>query len=337
MKVAVFSTKAYDRRFLDAANAGGKHNLDYFEERLNAHTAPLAAGSEAACLFVNDQADAASLEALAEGGCRLLALRSAGFNHVDLPRAGELGMTVLRVPSYSPHSVAEHALALIMCLNRKIHRAYNRAREGNFSLEGLMGRDIHGSVAGIIGTGKIGRILGKTLTGMGCRVLGYDVHPNEEFERDGGRYAGLEEVLGASDIVSLHCPLTPETHYLINDQSIERMKWGVMLINTSRGGLVDTMAILKGLKAGKIGSVGLDVYEQEEDLFFENLSETIIQDDLFQRMLTFPNVLITGHQAFFTENAMEAIARTTVGNLTAFERGEKLENEVSAERVRGGK
>ncbi len=335
MRVAVFSAKAYDRRFLDAANAGHGHELEYFEERLNFHTAPLAGGYEAACLFVNDQADAASLEALAAGGCRLLALRSAGFNHVDLARAGELWLSVARVPSYSPHSVAEHALALVMCLNRKIHRAYNRAREGNFSLEGLMGRDINGSVAGIIGTGKIGRVLGKILVGMGCRVLGHDLHPHAEFDQIGGLYMGLDELLAKSDIVSLHCPLTPQTHYLINAHSIKRMKRGVMLINTSRGALVDTMAVVEGLKSGQIGALGLDVYEQEEDLFFENLSETIIQYDVFQRLLTFPNVVTTGHQAFFTENAMAAIAETTIANLSAFERGGSLENEVSAERVRG--
>lgn len=328
MKVAVYSAKSYDRQFLDEANTSAGHDLDYFEERLNAHTAPLAAGKDAVCLFVNDLADAQVVDQLADLGVRLLALRSAGFNHVDLNRAAERGLAVVRVPAYSPYAVAEHALALLMSLNRRIHRAYNRAREGNFSLEGLLGRDIHGSTAGLIGTGKIGLIFARILAGLGCRLIAHDPHPNPEFEAIGGRYVDLDTLLRESDIVSLHSPLTPETHHLIDDDAVDRMKPGVILINTSRGGLVDTKAVIHGLKTHRIGALGLDVYEQEENLFFENLSETIIQDDVFQRLLTFPNVLITGHQAFFTADAMRSIAGTTIANIKAFERGQPLENEV---------
>jgi D-lactate dehydrogenase len=333
VRVTIYSTKPYDRRFLGAANHAGDHELAYLEERLNSRTALLQAGAPAACVFVNDQCDAAALDALAYNGCTLLALRSAGFNHVDLRRAAELGLKVVRVPAYSPYAVAEHALAMILALDRKIHRAYNRVREGNFALEGLLGFDLHGKTAGIIGTGKIGQILGRTLAAIGCRVLGYDPFPADAFKQF-GRYAPLEELLQQSDVISLHCPLTPQTHHLVNAAAIGKMKPGVMLINTSRGGLIDTQAVIAGLKNRKIGYLGLDVYEQEEDLFFENLSEEIIQDDDFQRLLTFPNVLITGHQAYFTDAALKNIAETTIANLTAFERGEPLANEVTAERIK---
>jgi D-lactate dehydrogenase len=329
MKTAVFSTRTYDRRFLDAANAEGRHTLHYLEPRLNRETAALAAGCEAVCLFINDEAGAEVLPILAEGGIRWIVLRSAGFNHVDLKEAARLGIRVARVPAYSPHAVAEHALALIMTLNRKTHRAYNRVRDGNFALEGLLGFDVHGTTAGIIGTGKIGCLLGGILAAMGCRVLGFDVAPSDGFRAAGGAYTELEDLLRQADIVSLHCPLTPDTHHLINERTVAMMKPGVMLINTSRGGLVDTRAVMDGLKSERIGYLGLDVYEQEADVFYENLSETVIQDDVLQRLLTFPNVLLTSHQAFFTDTALQNIAETTVKNLNAFAMGGASENEVS--------
>jgi D-lactate dehydrogenase len=332
MKVTVFSTKPYDRRFLQAANADARHELCFFEERLSRHTVVLQDEAPAVCIFVNDQCDAEVLAMLAERGCRLVALRCAGFNNVDLKAAEALGIKVARVPAYSPYAVAEHALAMILALNRKIHRAYNRVREGNFALDGLLGFDLHGKTVGILGTGKIGAILAGTLKAMGCRVLGYDPFPGPSFEAI-GRYVALQELLAESDVISLHCPLTPKTHHVINAAAIAQMKPGVMLINTSRGGLIDTQAVIRGLKERQIGYLGLDVYEQEADLFFENLSETIIQDDYFQRLLTFPNVLITGHQAYFTETALQNIADATLGNVTSFERGERLANEVAAQAV----
>jgi D-lactate dehydrogenase len=329
MKVAVFSTKSYDRTFLEAANVDRTHDLVFFEPRLNLETSVLAAGFPAACVFVNDCLDAKTLGAIAEKGIRLLALRSAGFNHVDLAAARDLDLTLLRVPAYSPYAVAEHAVAMILSLNRKIHRAYNRVREGNFALDGLLGFDLHGKTVGIVGTGKIGAITAKILHGFGCRLLGYDVSQNPDCQALGMEYVSLRELFGASDIVSLHCPLLPETYHLINAEAIEQMKPGVMLINTSRGQLINTKAVTKGLKSGKIGYLGLDVYEQETDLFFEDLSNQVIQDDVFQRLLTFPNVLIIGHQAFFTEEALKNIAETTIANITDFEQGRPCPNKIS--------
>jgi D-lactate dehydrogenase len=334
MRVTVFSAKPYDRRFLGAASENHRDiELVFLEDRLNPRTAVLAEGSEAACLFVNDVGDAATIDVLARQGCRLLALRCAGFNNVDLKHAQAKGIVVARVPAYSPYAVAEHALALMLCLNRKVHRAYNRVREGNFALDGLLGFDMHGCTVGIVGVGKIGAILGHLLSAFGCRLLGYDRQPNETFLRAGGQFVSVETLLAECDIVSLHCPLTPETHRLIDAGAIARMKPGAMLINTSRGGLIDTAALIAGLKSGQIGYVGLDVYEQEADLFFENLSETIIQDDVFQRLLTFPNVLITGHQAYFTSTALKNIADATVASLRQFARGEALTNEVTCRQV----
>ena len=330
MKVAVFSTKTYDRRFLEAANADRTHELVFFEARLTADTAVLATGFPALCAFVNDQLDEKTLKALAEQEIRLIALRSAGFNHVDLTTATELGLTIVRVPAYSPYAVAEHAIGLILTLNRKIHRAYNRVREGNFSLDGLLGFDLNGKTVGIVGTGKIGVIVAQILKGFGCQLLTYDLYPNPECEGLGAKYVELPELFAASDIITLHCPLTPETYHLINDQALEQMKPGVMLINTSRGALVDTEAVIGALKSRKIGYLGLDVYEQESDLFFEDLSEEVIQDDVFQRLLTFPNVLITGHQAFFTENALKNIAETTLSNITDIEQGRPCPNQISS-------
>lgn len=330
MKVAVFSTKPYDREFLNVANYDHEHELIFFEAQLNHNTALLASGSSAACIFVNDQADATTLQILAARGTRLLALRSAGFNHVDLKAAADLGMTVVRVPAYSPYAVAEHAVALILTLNRKTHRAYNRVREGNFSLNGLLGFDLHGRTVGVIGTGKIGFIFGQIMKGFGCQILAYDVHKNAQFEAV-GRYVDLPELFANSDIISLHCPLTPETHHLINQAAIAQMKPGVMLVNTSRGALIDTEMAVQGLKSQTIGALALDVYEQESDLFFEDLSNQIIQDDVFERLMTFPNVLVTGHQAFFTREALQSIAETTLTNITDIQQGRRCANEISAE------
>ncbi|MEG4575231.1 2-hydroxyacid dehydrogenase [Microcoleus sp. N3A4] len=334
MKVAVFSTKSYDRTFLEAANVGGKHDLVFFEPRLNLETSVLAAGFPAVCAFVNDSLDAKTLLGIAQKGVRLLALRSAGFNHVDLAAARDLDLTLLRVPAYSPYSVAEHAVALILSLNRKIHRAYNRVREGNFALDGLLGFDLHGKTVGIVGTGKIGAITAKILHGFGCRLLGYDFFQNVDCLALGMEYVALPELFAASDIVSLHCPLMPETYHLIGAEAIGQMKPGMMLINTSRGQLIDTKAVTKALKSGKIGYLGLDVYEQETDLFFEDLSNYVIQDDVFQRLLTFPNVLITGHQAFFTEEALKNIAETTIANITDFEQGRPCPNQIDLAQVK---
>ena len=333
MQVTVYSTKPYDRRFLDEANVDAGHQFTYLSARLNPHTAMLQGGETAACLFVNDSCDATILASLAEQGCRLIALRCAGFNNVDLRAAAQLDVAVVRVPAYSPYAVAEHTLALLLSLNRKIHRAYNRVREGNFSLDGLLGFDVNGKTIGIVGTGKIGIIFARSLRGLGCEVVAHDPFPTAEFTDLGGRYVELPELWRIADVVSLHCPLTPETHHLVNSGAIAQMKPGGMLINTSRGGLIDTAAVINALKSDHLGSLALDVYEQEADLFFENLSETIIQDDLFQRLLTFPNVLITGHQAYFTDTALRNISEATVANLAAFEQGGALLNEVTVDRL----
>jgi D-lactate dehydrogenase len=336
VKIAVFSTKPYDRQALDAANQQDRHELVYFEPRLTPETVPLARGFAAVCPFVNDQLTADVVEELAEGGVQLLTLRSAGYNHVDLAAAARHGVRVARVPAYSPYAVAEHAAGLILTLNRKLHRAYVRVREGNFALDGLLGFDLNGKTVGVVGTGRIGTVFCRIMTGFGCRVLAYDPYPNPDVEAMGASYVALEELLGASDIVALHLPLTPDTHHLIDARALEGMKRGVMLINTSRGGLVDTRAVIHALKRGHIGALGLDVYEEEADLFFEDLSGTVIQDDVFARLLTFSNVLITGHQGFFTREAMENIARTTLENASAFESGRGEFHEVILEEIRGG-
>jgi D-lactate dehydrogenase len=332
MEVAVFSTKPYDRKYLEQANAGREHSLKFLEPRLTRETAPLAAGSDAVCAFVNDDLSASTLALLAEGGTRLIALRSAGFNHVDIPAAQQLGLTVARVPAYSPHAVAEHAVGLILALNRKVHRAYNRVREGNFALDGLLGFDLNGRTAGVVGTGKIGAVFVRILTGFGCRILVADPFPSAEVAEMGAQYVSLDALLRDSDIISLHCPLTPETHHVIDHAAIQTVKRGVMIINTSRGALVDTRAVIGGLKSGRIGALGLDVYEEEEDLFFEDLSGQVLQDDVFARLLTFPNVLITSHQGFFTHEALKNIADTTIGNIEAFAGGQGTLHEVVVER-----
>jgi D-lactate dehydrogenase len=333
MHLAVFSTRPYDRRFLDAANGEHGHRLSYFEAKLTAQTAPLAGRADGVCAFVNDSLDAGTLELLARGAVRLVALRCAGFNNVDLAAARTLGITVARVPAYSPHAVAEHTAALILALDRKIHRAYNRVREGNFALDGLLGFDLRGRTVGIVGTGRIGEAVARIMNGFGCRLLASDPRRNPVCEALGVDYVGRDDLLSASDIVTMHCPLTPDTRHLIGADALARVKPGVMLVNTSRGAIIDTRAVIEGLKAGIVGSLGLDVYEEEGDLFFQDLSDTVLRDDVFARLLTFPNVLITGHQGFFTREAMRAIAEATLANAAAFERDGRPLHEVSVERI----
>jgi D-lactate dehydrogenase len=328
MKIALFSTKPYDREFLSSANAS-RHELHFFEPHLSEQTAGLAAGFQAVCVFVNDNVDARVVDELDSLGVRLIALRCAGYNNVDLKAAAKRGLTVVRVPGYSPYAVAEHAVGLMLALNRKLHRAYNRVREGNFALDGLLGFDVHGKTAGIIGTGKIGTLVAKILIGFGCEVLAFDPVPNETCRSSGVQYVNLEDLLAQSDIVSLHCPLTPENKHMIDASALRKTRDGVMLINTSRGALIDTMAVIEALKSGRIGALGLDVYEEEEQLFFEDRSGLIIPDDVFARLLTFPNVIITGHQAFFTREALENIAATTIDNITDFEEGRRSGNEIA--------
>lgn len=329
----MFSTKAYDREFLEAANASHRHELVFLEPRLTPETAALAEGFPAVCAFVNDRLDAEVLRHLAGAGTHLVVLRSAGFNHVDLVAAARLGITVARVPSYSPEAVAEHAVALILALARRMHRAYNRVREGNFSLEGLLGTELHGRTVGTVGTGRIGGAFARIMAGFGCRLLAVDTHPDPDCLALGVGYVALDELLGASDVIALHAPLTPETHHLIDAAALSKVKRGVILVNTSRGALVDTRAVIEALKDGTIGMLGLDVYEEEADLFFRDLSHEVIRDDVFTRLLTFPNVLITAHQAFFTEDAMRSIAETTLGNVTAFDRGEGTLHQVTADSI----
>lgn len=338
MRVAVFSTKPYDRRFLDAANRDGVHQLDYFEARLDTTSATLAAGYPAVCAFVNDRLDAHTLIRLADGGVRLVALRCAGFNNVDLVAAEELGIAVVRVPAYSPEAVAEFTIGLMLALDRNIHRAWARVRENNFALEGLLGRTLGGRTVGVVGTGRIGARVARVLRlGFGCEVLATDQIVDEDLVAAGVEYVSPRTLLARSDVITLHCPLTPDTRHMINGEVIAAARPGVMLVNTSRGALIDTVALIEGLKSRKVGGVALDVYEQEGDLFFEDLSSEIIQDDVFQRLLTFPNVLITGHQGFFTEDALQAIASTTLRNLSDAEAGLPLANAVSAAQVAGGR
>ncbi len=319
MRVAFYDAKGYDRTYFAEPAALGGLDLVYHDFRLCAGNAASVDGAEVVCVFVNDKVNRACLELLAKAGVRLVALRCAGFNNVDLAAAVELGITVVRVPAYSPYAVAEHTVALLQTLNRKIHRAYNRVRELNFSLSGLVGFDLHGKTIGILGTGRIGRITAQIFRGYGCEVIASDPFPQTEWaERHGIRYADLEEVLAAADVVSLHMPLTPETHHLLNEGTIAQMKDGAYLINTSRGKLVDSAAVIFALKSGKLGGVALDVYEEEEGVFFEDHSDTALQDDVLSRLLTFPNVLVTSHQAFLTREALVAIAETTVDSIARF-------------------
>lgn len=319
MKVAFFDTKSYDREYFCESG----HEIAFFECRLSEATASLAAGFEAVCIFVNDCADRACLETLAGLGMKHLALRCAGFNHVDLEAAGELGITVTRVPAYSPYAVAEHTVALLLTLNRQIHRAYQRVREHNFSLGGLVGFDLHGKTVGILGAGKIGRITAKLFQAFGCRVLIYDLKPNRDWLAENEMVsASLDEVLAQADVVSLHLPLTPETFHLIDERALSLMKKGSYLVNTGRGKLVDTAALILALKRKHLGGVALDVYEEEEGVFFEDRSNDILDDDTLSRLLTFPNVLVTSHQGFLTKEALTEIARITCGNFSCGDAGE---------------
>lgn len=331
MKIAVFSTQPYDRRFLDAAIATSAHAASiefvYQEAALAPHTVALAQGCDAVCAFVNDQLSAPVLEALADLGVRAVLMRCAGFNNVDLASARALNLFLARVPAYSPEAVAEHALALILTLNRNTHRAYARIREGNFALEGLLGTNLHGKTAGIVGTGKIGMATARILNGFGCRVLGYDPAPAQGFASL-GEIVDLPALLAQSDIVSLHCPLVEATRHMINHKSLAGMKRGAMLVNTSRGGLVDTSAVIAALKSRQLGFLAIDVYEQENDLFFQDRSGDIIDDDVFQRLMTFPNVLVTGHQGFFTVEALREIAEVTIANVDCFIAGTDCANRI---------
>ena len=326
MKIAFFSTKSYDRQFFD--HYVSTHEIIYFEARLNKQTATLAAGCNAVCVFVNDKLSRNTISELKKIGIQLIALRSAGFNNVDLAAAKENNITVVRVPAYSPYAVAEHAVALMLTLNRKTHKAYNRVREGNFSLERLTGFDLHGKTVGVIGTGKIGQVFCDIMLGFGCKVLAFDLVAHQPTVAKGVEYLPLIDIFEQADIISLHCPLNEQTKHIINEQTIGMMKEGVMILNTSRGALIDTTAAINGLKSGRIGYLGLDVYEQEEKLFFNDLSENIIQDDDIMRLLSFPNVLITSHQGFFTEEALTQIAQVTLENIDAFEAGKTLKNIV---------
>lgn len=324
MKVAVFSTKPYDREYLAQANSAlaQPHELVFHETQLNPASALLAQGCTAVCCFVNDHLDAAVLQQLSDLGIKLIALRCAGFNQVDLAAAKKLGLVVARVAEYSPHAVAEHALGLILMLNRNLHRAYHRVRENDYSLNGLIGFDMVNKTVAVIGTGKIGQVFAKIVQGLGCRVIAYDPQPSPLLAANGVSYAALHDIWPTADIISLHCPLNSSTHHLINAERIAQMKNGAMLINTGRGGLIDTRAVIEGLKSKKIGYLGLDVYEEEGDLFFEDNSNRLLQDDVFARLLTFPNVVITGHQAFFTREALTAIADITLANINYFARKE---------------
>ncbi len=325
MKVLVYDTHSYDKTVLEAAN-GGRHELQFTPVQLDLQTALLAQGFAAVSLFVNDHASDEVLERLAAGGTRVIAQRSTGYNNIDLTAANKYGLTVMRVGYYSPYSVAEHALALLLTLNRRIHRAHNRTREFNFRLAGLMGRDIHGSTVGVVGTGKIGAIFARQMSGFECELLGYDVQQNPACLELGMRYVELNELLSRSDIISLHVPLMAQTHHLLNAESLPKIKRGAYLINTSRGGLIDTHALLDAIASGQLAGVGLDVYEEEEGKFFRDLSDQPMSDEVLVRLMSFPNVLVTGHQAFFTEQAMTTIAETTINNLTDFEQGRANEN-----------
>ena len=328
MKITLFSDHPFERRFIEQANTG-QHQLTYVPTYLTPKTAILAKGSDAVAIFVNDDGSAEVLQQLHEYGIRFVACRSAGYNNLDLEKAKTLGMKVANVPGYSPYSIAEHTVALMLALNRKLIRANSRVKDLNFSLNGLTGFDMNGKTVGIVGVGTIGGVVAKILHGFGCQLLGFDLHPNEELTRRFGlTYTDMDDLIRRSDIITLHAPLNQHTQYLVNKKRIRQMKKGVMLINTSRGGLVDTKAVIKGLKKGKIGYLGLDVYEEESGLFFEDHSGNILQDDVIARLLTFPNVLITSHQAFLTDTALQNIAETTFHSIDCWERGVRSEFEL---------
>lgn len=326
MKIAFFSTQPYDKQYFE--KEATEHTIKFLDVSLTEQSVDLAKDCDAVCVFVNDRLNADVIKELASLGIKIIALRCAGFNNVDVAAAAAHNLKIVRVPAYSPHAVAEHALALIMTLNRKTHKAYNRVREGNFSLDRLTGFDLFGKTVGVIGTGKIGACFAKIMLGMGCQVLAYDIFEDDSLKALGVRYVHLSEVLAQSDVVSLHCPLTADTTHLINKASLQAMKTGAMLINTSRGALIDTKEVVQALKSGQLGYLGIDVYEQEAKLFFHDLSENIIDDDVILRLLSFPNVLITSHQGFLTDEALIQIARVTLKNIGDFEHGRSLENEV---------
>ena len=328
MKIALFSAKSYDREFFDDCPGLADHSITYFDVALNAQTVNLATGFDAICVFVNDVVDRSAITRLVAMNVKVVALRCAGFNNVDLESAHELGLTIVRVPAYSPQAVAEHAVAMIMTLNRQTHRAYNRVRDGNFSIEHLTGFNLYGKTVGVIGTGLIGACFCNIMLGFGCHVIAYDIHEDDQLSDKGVVYKPLESVFTESDIISLHCPLNESTAHLISAKSIEQMKKGVMLINTSRGGLLNTKDAIAGLKHGKLGYLGVDVYEQEANLFFKDLSGVIMQDEIMARLMSFPNVLITGHMGFFTKEALTEIAHITLQNLTDFENNTPLKNDV---------
>lgn len=328
MKIVFFSTQPYDIVFFNKHKDEYGYELVYFESSLTKETTNLVDGAEAVCVFVNDKLGADVMEALAAKGVKIIALRCAGFNNVDLAAAKSNGIQVCRVPAYSPEAVAEHAVAMLLTLNRKTHKAYNRVREQNFSLNGLLGFDVHNKTVGVVGTGNIGKAFCKIMLGFGCKLSAFDVIANKDLEAMGVEFKPLSEVL-ACDIISLHCPLNDQTKHIINDNTIAMMKKGVTLINTSRGGLIDTKAVIKALKASQIAYLGIDVYEQEEKLFFRDLSSDIIQDDQIQRLMSFPNVLITAHQAFFTEDALSQISQTTLKNIKDFHEKGILENKAA--------
>lgn len=335
MRIAVYGTRSYDRTFLSAANADYGFDIQFLDAPLTLSTARLAEGHEAVCVFVNDIADRAVLEVLARMGVRLLALRCAGYNNVDLVAAGQLGIAVVRVPAYSPHAVAEFTVGLLLSLDRKIHRAWSRVRENNFALDGLVGRNLHGRVAGVVGTGQIGALVARTLrAGFGCEVLASDPVEDEGLIEIGVRYVQRDELLRESEIVTLHCPLTPDTYHLIDAAALAAARPGLVVVNTSRGALIDTAALIEALKQRRVGGVALDVYEQEAGVFFDDLSSEIVDDDLLQRLLTFPNVLMTGHQAFLTEEALDAIARTTLQSVSDFAADRPLANRIKPEVAR---
>jgi D-lactate dehydrogenase len=322
MRVAIFSSHKYDQGSFEAANGSFKHDLVFLTATLDSATASLASGFPAVCVFVNDRLDAPVLAQLAKGGTKIVALRCAGYNNVDLGAAETHGITVVRVPAYSPYAVAEFTIGILLALDRQVCRGWLRVREDNFSLEGLVGRDLHGKTVGVIGTGRIGALVATAVKlGFGCDVVAHDVYRNPDLEKIGVCYVDVEDLLRKADIVSLHCPLTPQTRHLINEKTLALARPGFLLVNTGRGALVDTRALIDALESGKVGGVAMDVYEQEGDLFFEDLSNEVVKDDVFQRLLTFPNVIVTGHQAFLTREALAAIAQTTLQNITDLEAG----------------
>lgn len=329
MKITFFSAKPYDKESFNKQNEHFGFELEYYETHLGPHIINAVEKTDAVCVFVNDRVNAQVIESLAKKGVKVIALRCAGFNNVDLQAAKANGIKVCRVPAYSPEAVAEHAIAMILTLNRKTHKAYNRVREQNFSLNGLLGFDLHNKTVGVVGTGHIGKAFCKIMIGFGCKVIAHDVVANKELEDLGVKFVPITEILKQSDIISLHCPLNDDTHHIVNDNSISWMKKGVMLINTSRGGLIDTKSVIDALKSKHIGYLGIDVYEQEEKLFFRDLSANIIEDDTIQRLMSFPNVLVTAHQAFFTAEALQQIADVTLNNVKDLIAGKNLANSAA--------